>query len=63
MTNYEENVEFISAIIDLGRAINLYEAAFEIVSPYLTEHFYKREHYLQPHVREFPSLFSRYQSL
>jgi hypothetical protein len=53
MTNYEENVEFISAIIDLGRAINQYEAAFEIVSPYLTEYFYKREHYQQPNVREW----------
>ena len=53
MANYEENVEFISAIIDLGRAINQYEAAFEIVSPYLTEYFYKREHYQQPNVREW----------
>ena len=53
MANYEENVEFISAIIDLGKAINQYEAAFEIVSPYLTEYFYKREHYQQPNVREW----------
>ena len=53
MANYEENVEFINAIIDLGKAINQYEAAFEIVSPYLTEYFYKREHYQQPNVREW----------
>jgi len=53
MANYEENVEFINAIIDLGKAINLYEAAFEIVSPYLTEYFYKREQYQNPKVREW----------
>jgi hypothetical protein len=53
MASYEENVEFINAIIAVGTAINQLEAAFDLLAPYLTEYFYKREHYLQPEVREW----------
>ena len=53
MANYEENREFIGAIINLGRAISQVETAFDVVSPYLNEYFERREHYQQQYVREW----------
>ena len=53
MATYEDNVEFIGAIISIGRAISQVEAAFDVISPYLTEYFEKREHYQQAYVREW----------
>ena len=53
MANYEENGEFIGAIVNLGRAISQVEAVFDVVSPYLTEYFERREHYQKLEVREW----------
>ena len=53
MANYENNAEFIGAIISRGRAISQEKAAFDAVSPYLTEYFERREHYQKPEVREW----------
>jgi hypothetical protein len=53
MANYENNAEFIGAIVNLGRLISQVEAAFDVVSPYLTEYFERREQYQQPNVREW----------
>ena len=53
MATYEDNVEFIGAIISIGRAISQVEAAFDVISPYLTEYFERREHYQKPNVREW----------
>ena len=53
MANYENNAEFIGAIVYLGRLISQVEAAFDVVSPYLTEYFERREQYQQPNVREW----------
>jgi hypothetical protein len=53
MANYENNAEFIGAIVNLGRLISQVEAAFDVVSPYLTEYFERREQYQKPNVREW----------
>ena len=53
MANYENNAEFIGAIVNLGRLISQVEAAFDVVSPYLTEYFERREQYQKPEVREW----------
>ena len=50
---YENNAEFIGAIVNLGRLISQVEAAFDVVSPYLTEYFERREQYQQAYVREW----------
>ena len=53
MADYENNAEFIGAIVNLGRLISQVEAAFDVVSPYLTEYFERREQYQKPNVREW----------